>query len=540
MRIAVFNEYWATAGGGEKYAASFAQALRDEHDVDLVGPEPIDVPELEERLCVDLAGVATRRIRPAPWEVTEASRGYDLLLNCSYMSTAPSAAGRSIYVAHFPTPLDHDLGILRRVTRRSLELAGQTSQASLEWGPGFYFPEQARVRSFRWTSGRASLQVRAPQGTELPVRLVLAGRPRPLPPVTVGVLVDGEPVASTRIEPGRRAVPVSLGVVGRGESEPVTLELVCDDTVRPSELLGTHDRRELGVRLCAVALGDGVGTRLAARYPALALPRASLSFLRTYGQVIANSEFTATWVERLWDRTAEVVYPAVSPMPSGSPKEPMILSVGRFFDPSRGHSKKQLELVRAFRAALTDPALAGWSYHLVGGCSPEDRPYLERVRREAEGLPVEIHIDADGASVRDLYARASIFWHGAGLGEDARRHPYRLEHFGIALVEAMSAGAVPIAYGEGGPVEIIEEGVTGLTFRRRSDLVELTRRLAADHDYRSWIAAASRSRARDFAPARFAERVAEVVAHANAALELAQVLVAGRAAGGGTSHETTR
>ncbi|RLG00016.1 MAG: hypothetical protein DRN49_03545, partial [Thaumarchaeota archaeon] len=35
------------------------------------------------------------------------------------------------------------------------------------------------------------------------------------------------------------------------------------------------------------------------------------------------------------------------------------------------------------------------------------------------------------------------------------------EHFGIALIEGMSAGAVCIAADKGGPQEIIENGVTG-------------------------------------------------------------------------------
>ncbi len=57
------------------------------------------------------------------------------------------------------------------------------------------------------------------------------------------------------------------------------------------------------------------------------------------------------------------------------------------------------------------------------------------------------HVDAPGAELADLYARASIFWHAAGLGEDAEDDPNRMEHFGISIVEAMSAGAVPVVLG---------------------------------------------------------------------------------------------
>ena len=92
----------------------------------------------------------------------------------------------------------------------------------------------------------------------------------------------------------------------------------------------------------------------------------------------------------------------------------------------------------------------------MGGCGPEHRPYLDEIRSAAEGLPVTLHPEASGAELRDLYGRASIFWHAAGLGEDPDRHPDRFEHFGITTVEAMSAGAVPVVIGRWA-VEIVEK-----------------------------------------------------------------------------------
>ena len=45
-------------------------------------------------------------------------------------------------------------------------------------------------------------------------------------------------------------------------------------------------------------------------------------------------------------------------------------------------------------------------------------------------------------------------------GEDAERHPERFEHFGISVVEAMAAGAVPLVFGAAGPGEIVQDGDT--------------------------------------------------------------------------------
>ena len=69
-----------------------------------------------------------------------------------------------------------------------------------------------------------------------------------------------------------------------------------------------------------------------------------------------------------------------------------------------------------------------------------------------------------------LYQEAEIYWHGTGLGTDLEQEPEKAEHFGISLVEAMSAGCVVFAYGSGGPREIITDGVDGFLYSSTEDL----------------------------------------------------------------------
>jgi glycosyltransferase involved in cell wall biosynthesis len=211
---------------------------------------------------------------------------------------------------------------------------------------------------------------------------------------------------------------------------------------------------------------------------------------------VANSEFTRRWVDRYWGCDSEVVYPPVT-MHAPAAKEPIILSVGRFFPADMGHSKKQLELVCAFRT-LVDQGVRGWTLHLVGGCSEAGRSYLDLVRRAADGYPVQIHVDATGPELETLYAAASIYWHASGLGEDPERHPGRLEHFGITTVEAMSAGVVPVVIGLAGQLETVRHGVDGLHFQTLRGLTALTRQLIDDEGTRERMATSGLVRARGF------------------------------------------
>ena len=123
-----------------------------------------------------------------------------------------------------------------------------------------------------------------------------------------------------------------------------------------------------------------------------------------------------------------------------------------------------------------------------------------------------LHADASGAELRDLYGRASIFWHAAGLGEDPERHPDRYEHFGITTVEAMSAGAVPVVIDAAGQAEIVEQGPQRLALRRarrpgrhHTGLIDADGRRAA-------MAVAARARAHGFGWAAFVDRVRVEVA----------------------------
>ncbi len=208
---------------------------------------------------------------------------------------------------------------------------------------------------------------------------------------------------------------------------------------------------------------------------------------------------------------ADVLYPPVRPSVQPGEKRQLVLSLGRFFDPVHGHSKKQLDLLDAFVEMERSGAADGWELALVGGGGPADREYALACKRAAIGHRVEVHINAPGALVEQLLGEASIYWHAAGFGEDPRRHPDRFEHFGIALVEAMAAGAAPVVYGAAGPAEIVRDGVDGDHWRARSELIAITTGLMHDPEALRARGDAARRRTDEFSAARFTRELLDFV-----------------------------
>jgi glycosyltransferase involved in cell wall biosynthesis len=191
---------------------------------------------------------------------------------------------------------------------------------------------------------------------------------------------------------------------------------------------------------------------------------------------------------------AVVIPPAVEapdPGPDGPPpKARSIAAVGRFF--TGAHAKKQDVLIEAFSALQERLRPDGtWELHLVGGAAPGAWDYVERLRAAARGLPVSIHVNAPAAELENVLWRSPLFWHAAGQGEDAARHPERLEHFGIATVEAMLHRAVPLVVPAGGQTEIVSGGQTGVFWRDPAELAARTAELIADPDRREALAAAA-------------------------------------------------
>lgn len=511
LRVAVYDRFWSVAGGGETYAGAIAEVLSLDHRVDLIAHEPIDLISLQERLGLDLSRVRVVVVDDCE-PIERVSRAYDLLINATYRDTSSNGARRGISIVHFPhLPTAHlapwqvrMMGILHRPARRSM--------GPVEFDAGFHPADVIRWQQVRWTNGRGVLRTTVTPSMTRTLRIAVArflpdGTDRP-----VRIEVDGVDVASVTVVAARNRLQmlrpqiISVPITGvRGGS----LVEVVSETFVPDDTSGNGDRRRLGLPVVRAGFGSGPLARLFELVSLLAGPRRGLPWLDSYDRIVANSGYGAQWVRRLWNRRCEVLVPAVTQRQGGE-KRRIIVSVGRFFAPERGHSKKQLEMVRAF--ARLSPEHPDWELHLVGGCAPQDEPYLESVRRAAEGLPVVIHVGASGAELDALYAEASIYWHATGLGEDLVTDPERAEHFGITTVEAMSAGAVPIVMRAGGQLEIVREGIDGFFFSDVEGLLTRTRQVISDDALRDRLRVAAVERAELFSRSAFEQRLRAMVA----------------------------
>jgi len=507
VRAAVFNAHWTTLGGGEQLAGAAAAALARTHDVDLLVGEPFDAIVASERLGFDLTEFPQVPLVPGSRAFLEASAHYDLMMNTSFANTYASRAARNLYYVHFPMPN----GKVSALTRAAWPVTAINPLARwIERERGLWTGEFPGNGS--WTKGDATIDLVMPRGVVMPFGLSLSAKPWPADRAPHARVTVGTETVFDGTVPHRGRVPVRTVVTGRGVDDPIPVH-VESDTFVPRIASGVPDDRELGVVVSHVYLGrrlPSVRPRDVALLRSVVPGAFVAEFLDSYQVVAANSAYTARWVEELWDREATVLSPPVRLRAPGE-KRPVILAVGRFFPNVSGHSKKQLELVEAFRLAC-EGGLEGWELHLVGGCSDAERGYVETVRAAAVGLPVRFHVNARGEDLAELFATASVFWHGTGLGEDLHRHPDRFEHFGISVVEAMSAGAVPIVYVHGGPAAIVGETGCGVLYATIEELAERTRALIADPTEMARLSAAAAQRAEDFGFDHFADWLGELVA----------------------------
>ena len=138
-----------------------------------------------------------------------------------------------------------------------------------------------------------------------------------------------------------------------------------------------------------------------------------------------------------------------------------IVLIGRFFDGSQ--SKHHIDAIHAVHRLKI---LCGCNPHLflIGHTVHGQDAYLREVKKAAKAEPgVTLVLDAVTGRIDSILRAAHFIWSITGFGKRVTLDPADAEHFGIALLEGMSAGLIPVVARKGGPVEIVEDLPTDLT-----------------------------------------------------------------------------
>jgi len=233
--------------------------------------------------------------------------------------------------------------------------------------------------------------------------------------------------------------------------------------------------------------------------------------LKNWQVINTNSHFTKKVIEKWWRVKVDFVHqPMIDfPVKKDFVKEKIILNVGRFF--THLHAKRQDILITTFIDMLKKfpRETAGWKLVLIG--KVEDEVYLDKLVSMAKNYPIYFYHHLTKLEVNEYYQKASIYWHASGFEINELQSPEKVEHFGIAVVEAMSAGCVPIVYSAGGHKEIIDEAENGFLWKKKRELIKKTKKLLDNQSVLRKISSSAKKDALVYEYERFEAEVSELL-----------------------------
>ena len=244
-----------------------------------------------------------------------------------------------------------------------------------------------------------------------------------------------------------------------------------------------------------------------------------LAALASYDHVLVNSRFTLRWFNAYITQTIDHYYQQATLMPSvdilhppcailqnrtETPRQNIVM-LGRFFDgrQSKGHP----HAIQLF-SQMAPHLPAGTRLVLIGQLVLNHDSYLQTLRDQVASLPaiadrVDFVVSASPEQVEAQLHAASLQWHMTGLEVDPSEDPASREHFGISIVECMSAGVIPIAL-QGGPEDIIDHAVDGFLAANAEDFMRYTLHVHKAHgDMTQRMRAAAVDKASAFSYASF-------------------------------------
>jgi len=201
----------------------------------------------------------------------------------------------------------------------------------------------------------------------------------------------------------------------------------------------------------------------------------ALKRLTTYDTVYLNSKYTEAWYYRYLTDKREIIsrlpnvrntlfLPKIIHFPPSfenyrgtvriRDSVRNIIVLGRVFQGTQ--SKRHDLAIQAFKT-LRRSFEHKISLFMVGQIATGQEHYAESLHTKAmQDENIYTYFSVVPEVLQKLISKADMVWSLTGLEADHMNHPADAEHFGIALLECMSAGLVPIVANVGGPVEILD------------------------------------------------------------------------------------
>jgi glycosyltransferase involved in cell wall biosynthesis len=196
-------------------------------------------------------------------------------------------------------------------------------------------------------------------------------------------------------------------------------------------------------------------------------------FIKKYNLYLHNSYYTKKWFNKIWfsDDTREMVLyaPVRLALYQNIQRKNIIMVCSRI------ESSKEIEtLIQAYISndSLRQKALL----YILGSTIAEDDSYINKIKNMIKDYPDHIRLveNPDRTIIEKQYNESKIFWHSKGFSYNEETEPLAMEHLGLATIEAMSGGCVPIVINKGGQKEIVEQGKTGFLWDTTNQLIEKT------------------------------------------------------------------
>lgn len=451
-RAVVYNKWWSSLGGGEVVSSAIAQALlaRD-YDVICVSGKHVTPHSIKERLGFDLAQCNFQFIWNDEETLQELTKEADIYVNATYMDYSVGHAKQNIYYVHFPTPFFDS--VFGKIKYHILKLAAKIIPVS----------ENITEHGFKLQNvhGRAMIKLKKNEtfafynqnpGSRVTIKM------RIFFPVYYYSLLRNTQFAITG------GTVLKKTIVFDHHSSVLTCTFECE-ALRSTMYLAVsnhtqnlHDiflmEPQVQKKWLPLHIINYFDAKLKNRLRAGAFNHLKKR-LESFDILFSNSEFTQTWVSNYWGVDSSVLHPPVKLVQNDSSVKKQtnkIISVGRFF--SGGHSKRQDVLVDAFISLHKKAPNDGWELHLVGGVSPDknSQEFFSNIQKKADGYPIYFHQNISRKTLENHLLTSEYYWHASGFGA---QKPIEFEHFGIAVVEAVSAECIPFVFDGGGVPEIL-------------------------------------------------------------------------------------